>query len=464
MTDDGGRSTLNKALHSSWWPTILRSDSVASSGVTASVTFATYLGLFTTILVAIAAVITPLGLSDAILPREKVSRPFSYAKDPSPFGYGTPPRSNLGFSRICGVGVIPCPGSNFTAIGEPNSTDVYMPDGYDTSIPLEVRKIWSSGLKGMDGSVSSIFDIEWRSYVVKQQDPSGWINMTNGVQFNNRSAFLVGGYRQLHTVLLSDSIGAYEGLIVDTVNGGIGFRNHSVPPASAYGSTWTEDVLFVQPETECVDTNLTVDYQLQQDSYSGAISAGLTVMLTDRGGFENLDAEYEWWHLNNTQDDAKLWDRAYNAAWLSNALSMVYMNITNPSLRDGRLQYKLSQVGKTFILQSSSLNSSYFFYPKLGLIETTQTFGDYLSAPTDSFQLNEPMYSNPLYPNPYKITGDNFEEAGMSTPLSRVGFDLLNIIRLHVSWLQFYLHSQHFQLRRYVWRPISSRPTSRTRL
>lgn len=440
----------------------MRSDSVASSGVTASVTFATYLSLVSMILVAIAGVITPLGLSDAILPREKVSQPFSYAKDLSPFGYGTPPRSNIGFSRICGLGATPCPGSNFTAIGKPNSPDVYMPDGYDTSIPLEVRKIWNSGLKGMDKSVSSIFDIQWRSYTVKQQDPSGLINMSTGVQFNNGSAFLAGGYRQLHTVLLSDSIEAYEGLIVDTVNGGIGFRNHSVPPASAYGSTWTEDVLFVQPETECVDTNLTVDYQLRQTSFSGAISVGPTVMLTDRGGFENLDAGYEWWHLNNTQDDAKLWDRAYNAAWLSNALAMVYMNITNPSLRDGRLQYKLSQVGKTFTLKSSSLNSSSFFDPMLGVIETTQTFGDYLSVPENPFQLNESTYINPLYPNPHKITGDNFTEAGMSTPLGWAGFNFLTIIRLHVPRLQLCLHSQHFQLRRYVWRPISSRPTSRT--
>lgn len=153
----------------------------------------TYFGIFVALLVAIAAVITPLGLYDDIVPGGKVLRPFNYAPDPSPFGYGTPPRSNLSFSRVCGAQFLElCPGTNFTLIpGRSPYTDLYVPGGYNTSIPSDYLQIWGSGLRHMASTVSSIFDIQWRSPTTLQQDESGKIIFRSGVEINSESCPII---------------------------------------------------------------------------------------------------------------------------------------------------------------------------------------------------------------------------------------------------------------------------------
>lgn len=49
-----------------------------------------------------------------------------------------------------------------------------------------------------------------------------------------------------------------DGLVVDIKRGKIGFRNHILRVPSDYGLTWTERLLFVEPRTECVNTNLSI--------------------------------------------------------------------------------------------------------------------------------------------------------------------------------------------------------------
>jgi hypothetical protein len=382
----------------------VRSDSGSSAGVAPSVVVATYLTCFVTILVAISAVITPLGLYDAILPSHNTVASFSYAQDPSPMGYGTLPRSDLGFSRVCRFGLFHCPGSISTYVPQRNISVMYAPDGYDVSIPLEIRKLWSSGLEGMARSMSSIFDIEWRSYVKRE---------ATSTEFSNRSAYLVGGYRQLQTVFLSDSIQMYEGLIVDTVSGGIGFRNHSVPPAAAYGGTWFEDILFVTPETECVDTNLTIDYQVGQNYLTSQYEPDKILKLIDRGGFADLDSSFEWWHLKNSQDDAQLRNRAYTAAWLNNALTMIYMNLTSRTLRDSHLSFEVSETGKVYVLEdglSRNSTGATMYQIKKGMIKITW-LGEYLTL-SNGYSVS----TNLLHPNPYHVTRLDFTEAGKSIP------------------------------------------------
>jgi hypothetical protein len=347
-------------------------------------------------------------------------------KDPSPFGYGTPPRSNLGFSRTCSDRYLTlCPGTNFTLIrGSRPYTEMYAPDGYNTSIPLDYQGIWSSGMSKMAPSVSSYFDIQWRSPNVLQQNAAGKITTPSGIQMNNGTAYLVGGYRNLHTVVLRDSIEAYEGLIVDTVNGGVGFRNHTVPPPWAYGSTWSEDILFVQPETQCVDTNLTLDYTLKQNNISGVVEVGDQVLLTDRGGFATLDAVYDWRNVKNTQENVGLRHRAYTAAWLNNVLSLMYFNETNGDARERGIKQQPSQPGKTFKLQDSgnssqlSLPLSQRFIGKYDKVTTTR-FGDYLPLPVAESVINS-SFSNRLYSNPNKITQEQFNHASMFPELTMV--------------------------------------------
>ena len=117
---------MGRTLHSSYWATLLRADTSASYGVTTSVKLINRLKPFALGLVAVAAVVTPLGLYDAIDPGSTTSTAFQYAHDLSPFGYGTPPRSKLGFSRICGEMLLaPCPSSDVVAITTRNDTGVH---------------------------------------------------------------------------------------------------------------------------------------------------------------------------------------------------------------------------------------------------------------------------------------------------------------------------------------------------
>lgn len=71
-------------------------------------------------------------------------------------------------------------------------------------------------------------------------------------------------------------------------SGGVGFRNHSAPPFQPFGSTWTEDVLFIQPVTQCVDTNLTLDFSISKNDSEGDYSGISQMVLTERGGFVNF--------------------------------------------------------------------------------------------------------------------------------------------------------------------------------
>lgn len=235
-------SVVGRALHSSYWPQILRSDTSTSDSIDRRIKFLILLRPLALLVVTAAAIVTPLGLYDSILPgRSPQQVPFSYVSDLSPMGYGTPPRSDLGFNRWCGYAFpVVCPGSDTVISYSRNDTTftATMPYGYDSRIPRTKMQLFQSGLAEQSETVSSIFDIQWRSYTTQQ-----------GQDVNNGSTFLVGGYRQLTTLILDDAIEAVEGLIVNTISGGIGFRNHTIPSGIPLGATWTEDLLFIEPET-----------------------------------------------------------------------------------------------------------------------------------------------------------------------------------------------------------------------
>jgi hypothetical protein len=75
-----------------------------------------------------------------------------------------------------------------------------------------------------------------------------------------------------------------EGLLASTsANPELAFRNHTLPPHSAMGHAWKEDLLWLEPETACTNFNITMEYTMPQlDSpFTGA-------KLTDRGGLFNL--------------------------------------------------------------------------------------------------------------------------------------------------------------------------------
>ena len=195
-----------------------------------------------------AAIVTPLGLYQTVEPDDPSLETFQFVKDKTPFGYATPGRVTGPFSRSCGVDT--CPGSwvNRTCVQQgllQNCSSVI----YGRAIPDLWRTTLREGAEQIDQSVSSIFDIQWRNQfkAFDGYGESGW--------------YLKSGYRQVDILILESTIQLVDGLIVDAKKGGIGFRNHTAPATfHEYGTTWTEDILFIEPETQCVDLNVTFDF------------------------------------------------------------------------------------------------------------------------------------------------------------------------------------------------------------
>jgi hypothetical protein len=380
-------SVVGRALHSSYWPQILRSDTSTSDSIDRRIKFLILLKPLALLIVTAAAIVTPLGLYDTILPgRSPQQVPFSYVSDLSPMGYGTPPRSDLGFNRWCGDGLpVVCPGSDTVISYSRNGTTftATMPYGYDSRIPRTKVQLFQSGLTEQSETVSSIFDIQWRSYTTQQ-----------GQDVNNGSTVLVGGYRQLTTLILDDAIEAVEGLIVNTISGGIGFRNHTIPSGIPLGATWTEDLLFIEPETQCVNTNLTLDFSL--GSWNSTFVGGeiTDLVITDRGGFVNLNHTHPHYDRTKPELNADLTGRAYKAAWLFNVHIALIFNVTRPN--PGAFGYLNSHVGKSFPLQGT-------VFPSVDALSTS-TFEDSYS---DLF--GWPLTNSTLGPsNPFQITDANF--------------------------------------------------------
>lgn len=278
------------------------------------------------------------------------------------------------------------------------------PYSYDRSIPQIVSEIYSSGVDSQT-TISNYFDIQWRRYLTTSDDT-----------FNNDTTYLVSSFRNVDSIILNNDTEPVEGLIVDTIRGGIGFRNHTVPPGFQYGVTWEEDLLFVEPESVCVDTNLTIDFSIAiTPNYSTLVT---DVILTDRGGFINISHTYPEPNMTDPQQNQDLWSRAYKAAWLNNVYTALYYNVTsdkNETLGTHAFGYLDSTLGKTFPLAGPQDGSS-TGYDSLTI---TQTFGDYLQLGsfTGIGNSTSPDDSGPPT-NPFNINSGNFSDIRRQTPKS----------------------------------------------
>lgn len=374
------------------------------------------------VLTWVAAIVTPIGLYESIVedgaPTQGVS--FHYVKDPSDFGNGTRPRVDLPWSRICIASGYPlgswadspveCPNSfsNVTIFSN-RIGDYPIVHKLDSHVPQYVIDAFQSGLENMEDSVSSIFDIQARSYTwqVTSDDP-------DAIVYDYGKPYPRYDFQMISSNLLADDYLAVEGLVVDMKNGGIGFRNHSVPPKSKYGSPWSEDLLFIEPESRCVDTNLTFDFNHTTEFLPSNRDQILNLMLTDRGGFVNLNLTRPNVTTTDAQHNPRLWDRAYEAAWINNVLSMAYLNVTNVRNASGpdnfeSFDYLNSHVGKQFPLTTST-NTSLTTDVGIGLkrIWMSSHYGIYL----DGLDFGQ----NPLYENPFEVdTVDDFSLASKST-------------------------------------------------
>lgn len=213
----------------------------------------------------------------------------------------------------------------------------------------------------------------------------------------------------LEPLVLNDAIEAKEGLIVDTKQGRIAFRHHRTPTIVGQGAEWTEDLLFLQPVTECVNTNLTLEFKIPEDGQLGSSNlANLT--LIDNGGFSKLIQEYPEMNVTTSQEDPQLRFRAYKAAWLVNVYSMLILNVTRPN--PDSFSYLNSEPGKRFQLDAgfggpASADSVYVDTLFSSLVNPDST-----KANTTSTFTNETIQSG-LYDNPFNITSGNYSDISL---------------------------------------------------
>ena len=250
---------------------------MATSGVQKRVTAFAWLITLASLLIAIASIITPLGLYEAVVAVGVSMESFAYVRDPGPFGFATPDRSVLGLNRRCGsLSPKLCPGSKFPLIQ--NGTELDLPWGYDGRIPRERYEYFASGLNNDSDTIAGIWDIEWRSYSYKEDKAD--------IPMNNGSRYMTGRYQIFQITALNEDATIVEGLIVDPSKAGIGFRNHTLPSNFVTNASWSEDLLFTTPETACVPLNLTLDFTIGNETDTTTPLSNLR--LTDRGGFASI--------------------------------------------------------------------------------------------------------------------------------------------------------------------------------
>ncbi|KAF8886341.1 hypothetical protein BD779DRAFT_1673257 [Infundibulicybe gibba] len=324
-------TSIAHTLHSSLWPNLLRTDSTRSRGTGWRVSGISGLTFFVGVLLAVTGVVTPLGLKVGPLLRSSSAKLVnaSYIPDTSPMGLATSPRNQYFYSRGCGdSGFVPCPGNG-------NNSNV--------QIAPSVMNIFSSTPHGP-------FGMQFRQYY-------------QGVPVGYNDSVLNAQLTILESLILRDDIFAVEGLIVDTSTEtpGVGFWNHTLPE-STHGGEWSQDILWLEPVTTCVNSNLTIDYTMK----NGFVDR---VNLTDRGGFVHLTRDYPT--ISRNGQNGNLYDHAFRGAALSNNFTMVSLNLTREQ----------SYVGRTFPLNSDSIS---FSVGTMGPIDLNYISNDSSSSITDS--------------------------------------------------------------------------------
>ncbi|KAJ6585511.1 hypothetical protein B0H19DRAFT_1109875 [Mycena capillaripes] len=318
-------NVIGRSLHNSLWPTLLRTDSSTARGTGFRVALFSYLSFVVTVLVAVAGVLMPLGLSagPALLGSPK-NVTASFVADTSALGRATSPREDWFYSRTCGA---------FQALACPGNLN-----GNTTMIAPDLIARFNATPYGP-------FGIQARRYYI-------------GAEPGYDHPMIQSRISTTESLILRNGIFAVEGAIVDMDNPGIGFRNHTFPADMPQGGVWSEDILWLEPATACVDTNLTLDYLLSDGTPAEPFN------LTDRGGFFNLTHDYPAFKWDGQNID--LWHRAYRGAVLSNFASMGFFN---------NLTRNESQYGRTFPLPREQGLS-------VGHMKTLRLW--YLVNPTDS--------------------------------------------------------------------------------
>ncbi|OAG38752.1 hypothetical protein AYO21_06947 [Fonsecaea monophora] len=315
-------SSISHLLQSSWWPLLLQSDGAAGNftgkmvrwrvfGISIAVTLAT-------VCLVVANFLTPKPLLEKINPSRGLHDvEFFYVPNPSYYGMATLDRQ--GVNRRCGWQKwMDCPHSIYDdpAVRNqyPNHTVI------NSTIPDVTRDLFTSRTK--IGTVANLLDIEFRAY-----------NLVNNWYVDNNASRAVGRLEVLPSMILNEGYHLVNGLIIDAFSGGVGIRNHTVPGGLELGATWTEDILWIVPETRCTNTNLSLHFSVNANA-SNSMS-GDDGFLRDDGGFANIPASIPSPRWNDPDDKWKdvgatpqLKRSADILAWWNNQFVAQVLNIT----------------------------------------------------------------------------------------------------------------------------------------
>ncbi|KAF2181144.1 hypothetical protein K469DRAFT_793113 [Zopfia rhizophila CBS 207.26] len=183
-----------------------------------------------------------------------------------------------------------------------------------TRLPENITAMFTSATD--NSTVASILDIQYRSW-----------RPQSSKDFDNGKPYPKGMYRHVDLLISRDNLVLVEGAVVDAKSGGIGFRNHTAPFGLQYGAQWDEDILWIEPEISCANTNLSFQMTVNDVLNSSYPLQALEVV--DDGGFALLrhgDPYAGWPNITYSSPDVQL--RADRSAWLSNFLAAFTFNLT----------------------------------------------------------------------------------------------------------------------------------------
>ncbi|CAM0139107.1 hypothetical protein VKS41_007863 [Umbelopsis sp. WA50703] len=321
MRNDNSPSTWSvfvRNLHFSSWSVLLSTNVSNTTHADKPIKRIDIVSKIAMILVVFTGVITPLGLEPTTsqIPIDSVIHSLT---DSQSLSLATTSRAQYVEERFCltTTSIDPsayqeaCPGRTLTNVTGLPALQT------DLSIPQNITTIFSSS------NYASPFDMQYRRFVMSTND------------LNVSTPHPNPDIRISESIILSDSLFAVSGLIIDTTGSpGVGLANVQVPYLP-HGGTWNQSMLWIEPETACQDLEFTVDFQMDEDTHT---TTGLNQYITDQGGFTNFN--YTAPTIGNDGQHVSVKDRASALVNMLNAFMIDSYNITRNS----------SYIGKKFAI------------------------------------------------------------------------------------------------------------------
>ncbi|KAJ6437444.1 mandelate racemase/muconate lactonizing enzyme family protein [Purpureocillium lavendulum] len=308
-------------------------------------------------------------------------------------------------SRDCMLGYHVCPGAFVPgAAATTGNISANASRTATTRIPANITAMFTSATNGT--TLASIFDIQYRS----------WIPYTSSY-FDNRQPYPKGQLFHIDYLLSSERPAVLEGVVADMRSGGIGYRNHTAPVGPLQGAEWEEDLLWIEPEISCQNTNLSLQLTLadlgRMDRSTRAWAPVRNMSVIDDGGLAYMprgNPTDDWPAINYTSPDVAL--RARRTAWLSNFLTALALNVSAGRAAQYGLNVTLGRHYK-LPLDPTDIQRDVMCVHADGGVS-----GDWLNVPFATFNkngslstLNNTLIENPEE-DPYMFAAGMFGELG----------------------------------------------------